>query len=256
MAKEKGELKALERTPEDLLRALKSKRGASVPIFKRVYGPHAMSILHAFVLVLRDEPPTPKKKPPAAADSGKKRRKQKAPAPRFVENPETPLPTKEQFRVLLNEKYTRCATELIQSAYSDIEDLANEAREIVDNLEAGNLGHTERCQVLTETASTLEDIQSVDLPTELEEVSVVRLPSTSKSTSRAHRLHEALYDLTVACDAIEAWMEARTEIDPLPESEEEENEQADIKENIEIALSEIRDHIRDAEGAEFPGMYG
>lgn len=146
----------------------------------------------------------------------------------------------------------------ISTFYAEVEELASEAREIVDNASEG-LSQTQRIQTFDETASTLEDIQEVDVPDEPEGVeglpAILKVgQSTPRSradrTSRAVRLENACAAGTVGCDAIEAWIAAAQEA-----LEDGADEPEWIDEWTQY-IDEVREHISAAESVEFPGMYG
>lgn len=245
MIKEKDEQKSFEQQREALIKRLASKDGATEIAIKNVYGPHAMAILRDYVETKAARP----------GDSQRARR----PATRYGAASTTALPTQEEFRAALNKKYTTTARQLVENAYGEIESLASEARDIAENLEAGNLGQTQRCQTFSETADVLEGLSIPDLPDAFDEVEIVRLPTIAKSTGRAHRLSEAVSDMQLACDEVESWLEGKKEeIEVASDNGEEEKELEDELDagTIEEALEEVRGHADEAEGVEFPGMYG
>lgn len=231
-----------------LLKNLTRKEGVTEIAIKNVYGAHAMAVIRDHV-----EPKPAAKKAAPKADGKRTRR----PPTRYGAAPTVALPSEAEFRTALHKKYTTTARQLVEDAYSEIESLASEARECADNMEAGNLGQTQRCQTFAETADTLEGISAPDVPDAFDEVEVVRLPTLSDSTSRAHRLSEAVSDLQLACDEVESWLEDNKQsgADATDEEEEKEDDEVDADE-VEAAIQEIRDHADEAEGVEFPGMYG
>lgn len=258
MIKEKDEQKSFEQQREALLKRLASKDGATEIAIKNVYGPHAMAILRDYV-ERKAETTRPAEKKPKPKEDGKRARRPPRPLDRYGAASTTALPTQEEFRAALNKKYTTTARQLVENAYGEIESLASEARDIAENLEAGNLGQTQRCQTFSETADVLEGLSIPDLPDAFDEVEIVRLPTIAKSTGRAHRLSEAVSDMQLACDEVESWLEGKKEeIEVASDNGEEEKELEDELDagTIEEALEEVRGHADEAEGVEFPGMYG
>jgi len=256
MKKDTNEEKSFEAKRAALLKSLASKDGVTEIAIKNVYGPHAMAVLRDLV------EPKPERARPAAKKAapkadGKRARRPPRPPTRYGAAPTVALPSEAEFRTALHKKYTTTARQLVEDAYSEIESLASEARECADNMEAGNLGQTQRCQTFAETADTLEGISAPDVPDAFDEVEVVRLPTLSDSTSRAHRLSEAVSDLQLACDEVESWLEDNKQsgADATDEEEEKEADEVDA-DAVEAAIEEIRGHADEAEGVEFPGMYG
>ena len=251
--------KSFEEKLAQLNKLLSSKDGATEIAFKNVYGPHAMSVLREYVERKASVPPrATKPSDKEAGDEGKKKRRAPRPPERYSPKGDVTLPSMEEYRTALNKKYTNTASNLVEDGYAAIEELAAEAREVAENMESGNLGQTSRCQTFQETADVLEGITISMLPGIFGEVELVRLPTLSDSTSRSHRLSEALDDLRMACDAVESWVEAektQREIEAEGEETGEEDDDTDYQE-IEDAIQEIRDHADEAEGVEFPGMYG
>ena len=123
----------------------------------------------------------------------------------------------------------------IRSAFSIIEDLANEVREVVDNAADTNFASTQRIQTLEETADTLEQHTEADVPDALQAIEVTVVTVVKRRQSRADRRDEACSYLAAVIDLL--------------------NEREDDTEAEELAgeLQEIQDEW---EGAEFPGMYG
>jgi len=244
--------KSFEEKRAALLKGLASKDGVTEIAIKNVYGPHAMAVLRDFVEQKEGAPSKKKKNAPAKPPAeGKRARRAPRPPTRYGAAATTALPSETEFRDALNKKYTTTARSLVEDAYSVIEDLAGEAREIADSASGTGLENTQRIQTFNETADTLEGISIPDLPDVFDEVEVVRLPTISNATGRAHRLGEAVSDMQLACDEVESWLGAKKDAADNGEEEDE----LDI-DGVDDALTEIRDHAGEAEGVEFPGMYG
>lgn len=241
MQKETEEAKIFDAQRAALLKGLKSKNGVTSLAIKNVYGPHAMVVLRELV-----EP-----KAPQPGDSQRARRR----ATFYGATATTALPSRAEFLAVLNKKCTTTARALLENAYSTLADLASEAREVSDNLEASNLGRTQRGETFTETADVLEGISMPKLPDVFDEVEIVRLPTISNATGRAHRLSEAVSDMQLAQEEVESWLDDRKQSGADLTEDEDEKEEIDESE-IEDVLKEIREHADDAERVEFPGMFG
>jgi hypothetical protein len=121
-------------------------------------------------------------------------------------------------------------------------DLATECREIVDSAPEG-LSDTQRVQTLGETADALEGLEEPDVPAVLSEISVSYVtslpPRKDRPLSRATRMSDAL-------GVLEACLNALDEID-----------EEDLRHAAATDLrGELDDAKSEAEGCEFPGMFG
>ncbi len=170
--------------------------------------------------------------------------------------------------------------------FSDIGELGEEMRSWVENASGTGLENTERFQLAAETADTLESKhQDIEYqvgevitktrqlaPSLLEEeiMTVLQVPrSKRQSPSRAVRISNAIAFITVAAEHLETRLdEVRTLINNgeenkfFPDLDEDgfnpgmkEQVLDDIQE-IEADLGEIKDAASEAEGVDFPGMYG
>jgi hypothetical protein len=260
MTKKDKTEKSFEAKRAALLKGLASKDGVTEVAIKNVYGPHAMAVVGDFV----DRKPERARKPAAKKaaapkEEGKRARRPPRPPARYGAAATTVLPDEAEFRAALHKKYTTTARSLVEDAYGEIETLAGEAREAYDNMESGNLGQTQRCQTFGETADALENISAPDLPDAFDEVEIVRLPTISNATGRAHRLSEAVSDMQLACDEVESWLEDKKASgeDATDDAEEKDEDEEEFDADaVEAAIEEIRGHADEAEGVEFPGMYG
>jgi chromosome segregation ATPase len=165
-------------------------------------------------------------------------------------------------------------------ANQEIADLADEMRTWADNLEGGNLGHTDKAQRVAEAADSLEGIeQQEDLHEEAESarctVTIQVVRSARYSPSRAVRAANAAAMLQAAAGAIQDRISELEELKREHELKHEEPQEgatadgpeaeacADEIARIEDAISELEsqaDSIEQAaselEGIEFPGMFG
>lgn len=135
----------------------------------------------------------------------------------------------------------------IEAGYSDLAELYNECQEIVDNAPEG-LSETGRIQTLGETADALSSADSQpDVPEFLQDVVVTYTEDQrkSKSHSRASRCGDACMYLSTAIEGIEAWVAFHPD-----------DASGDKRDEAEELVSELQELLDNAEGCEFPGMYG
>lgn len=127
----------------------------------------------------------------------------------------------------------------VSYAYGEISSLAEEVREVVDSAEGGR-AETQRIQTLGETADTLENISEPNVPETLAQIQVsfLEIPSGKRGLSRAKRRDNA----TSAMSGVVAILENL-------EDEALQDEADELRDQVENDQSE-------AEGAEFPGMFG
>jgi hypothetical protein len=127
----------------------------------------------------------------------------------------------------------------VADAFSDLSELGSECRDVVDNTPE-SLAQTDRIMTLNETADTLSSMEEQpDVPPELAGLPVKYLPLTKSRPSRQDRCDTAL-GIIVAC--IEA-LATVAESDPRHQAA------VDLSDDLEGAQA-------DAEGCNFPGMYG
>lgn len=133
---------------------------------------------------------------------------------------------------------------------SIIESLAEEMRSWADNLEE-NFSGTQRYEIVSTTADTLEGID-VTVPDELEDGkkfffkyrTVAVSPSKMRHRSRANQM----------ADAVEIWQALVTYLDEIADSTGKYSP-AEIEAASSMS-SDVQNAIDEAEGCEFPGMYG
>jgi N6-adenosine-specific RNA methylase IME4 len=130
----------------------------------------------------------------------------------------------------------------VSGAFSEITDLAEEYRQIVDNATEG-LSETQRVQTFGETADTLEGLQEPDVPSVIATIEVnytITLPKRKdRGLSRAARMSDAI-------GILDACMEA---LDRVAETDVRHQAACDLFGELDAVKAE-------AEGCEFPGMYG
>lgn len=144
----------------------------------------------------------------------------------------------------------------VEDAISDLEELGNECREIVDNASDG-LKETSRIQTFDETAGTLEGISAPDIPECVADLTmtVTTQQSTRKGRgeSRAVRCSNAVSVLQAASEAAQQWLD---ENEAAPAEGVSTAEHHALRDEVVDFIAEVDDIISDAESCEFPGMYG
>lgn len=135
----------------------------------------------------------------------------------------------------------------ISDAISDLTSLGEECREIVDNA-SENLQQTSRIQTFDETASALEGLSEPDVPEVVAELPITYVEQIStrkgRGESRAVRCANSVAVLQAAQEAVAMWLE------------DEENEKHEDRDDVEQLANDLEEIIGEAEGCEFPGMYG
>lgn len=142
----------------------------------------------------------------------------------------------------------------VSDAVSALTDLGDECREIVDNAEGG-LRETSRIQTFEETAGTLESMSEPDVPECIAELTISygeQVPRRkARSASRAVRCQNAIAVLQAASEAAQQWLD---DTDCQPEDKGPTQEEQ--RDEVEGFINEIDGIIGEAEGCEFPGMFG
>ena len=137
--------------------------------------------------------------------------------------------------------------EIVSMAYEELSNLADEAQEIVDNASEG-LSQTQRVQTFEQTAQDLYDAQNEpDIPDGMGEHEVDYQVWSNKnkrrSLSRANRCAWACALLETAIDAIDSVIS-------------EGGFKGVSNDDAESYKDELDNMKSNAEGCEFPGMYG
>lgn len=152
-----------------------------------------------------------------------------------------------------------CVADAVSSALSEIQTLAEECREIVDNAGDGGLSQTSRIQTFDQTASDLESCEEPDVP---ECVSELRFQASlekepKRGLSRARRCGNAVVLLQGAMEAVETFIAEKEDEQSTREAQD--NSEDTLQEQIDETTQfkdELESIIGYAEGAEFPGMFG
>jgi|SRR5215831_11280017 len=155
-------------------------------------------------------------------------------------------------RVRKHREVKSTIADAVSYAYSELEELGNEVREVVDNASGTNRENTGRIQTLGETADTLESISDPTIDEELGKVEVTyheMLPRSRRhGLSRGDRRDNA----TGALDAVIQVLEEMEEVQSAFKGADQNKDETDYRGLIED-LERMKD---EAESAEFPGMYG
>lgn len=139
---------------------------------------------------------------------------------------------------------TATVADLISGAFSTFETLGGEYREWFDNLPEGLQDHRSD---IDEAASTLENISEPDTgPAVVADVQVEYMPLTRKKQSRRDQGGQAVYELQIAIDFINEWLEVNAGTGIVD---------TDLEQEIERYRDEAQQMLDDAEGVEYPGMY-
>lgn len=138
----------------------------------------------------------------------------------------------------------------VSAAFSELEELGNECREVVDNASEG-LSQTQRIQTLDETASTLEGISEPTVPDDFGDIKIGYIELTKRrGVSRSARRDNAVAKLSGVVDACEE------ELEKFGDEENRTDEHQTQYEAIELLRDDCQQLLDEAEGCEFPGMYG
>lgn len=140
----------------------------------------------------------------------------------------------------------------ISDGYGMLTTLRDEAQEIIDNAPEG-LQQTDRISTFEETVNQLDGCDSEpDLPEYIREVEVTYTEDhrKSKSHSRSTQCSEACEIVRAGLEAMESW------IDDNEEAAKSDQDLEDKLEEVRNVISEINDFVDNAEGTEWPGMFG
>lgn len=145
-------------------------------------------------------------------------------------------------------------SDAVSIAFSYLEDLAGECREVVDNA-SENLANTQRIQTLGETADALESFSEPEVPEVFESHRVKFTEQQKRNPSRASRCGNAVAALQAVVDACEERIQELEKILADPEYVVTPGREAE-HEALETLRDACQEAIDAAEACEFPGMYG
>jgi hypothetical protein len=130
---------------------------------------------------------------------------------------------------------------IVADAYSDIETLAEEMREQVDNMEGTPAENLPKFEVVSEAADTLENVNTTpDVPSHIEAREIEYFYSVNKNKRQGP---SRVVRLSNACEAL------RQIIEHLDTEGEKDDALRDFS-------SELQDTIDNVEGVEFPSFRG
>lgn len=140
----------------------------------------------------------------------------------------------------------------IGAAMDEFTQLAEDVREVVDNASGTARENTQRIQTMSETADTLEGLSEPDVSDTIGKIEVEYnslLPRSARQPlSRADRCQNGIMALDAVVEVLE----------DLADKWDEENKDKEnaIDPGYRELINEIENLKSDAEGCEFPGMYG
>lgn len=135
----------------------------------------------------------------------------------------------------------------VSDAISDLTELGGECKEAKENMPE-NLQNSSRAEMLETAGDTLEGISEPDCPEHLQDLPCSWTEDCRKGTGRPVRRDNCVSMIDAAMSAVQSWMD-----------ENEDSEDDEVKEQHEAASSyhdELDNAKAEAEGVEFPGMYG
>jgi hypothetical protein len=135
-------------------------------------------------------------------------------------------------------EHTTKIADAVSEAFSDLEELAGECREIVDNASEG-LQATQRIQTLEASADELENLEPPEVPAALGELRVTYSLPKRRYTSRMARASNATTKLEACAAALQT----------IRGGDEHHAE-------AQALMDDLRSAIDPIECCEFPGMYG
>ena len=133
----------------------------------------------------------------------------------------------------------------VSEAFGEFQSLGEEMRSWADSMEE-KFSSTDKYSRVSETADILESCNEPDHPQHAQDtvITVIDPPAKKRGYSRADRCSQACMLLDYAMEALETKIEALGENDTT------------AKDELESYRDEIDEAKSNAEGADFPGMYG
>lgn len=193
---------------------------------KKTYGPHAALVLKDYL----ESIPQPKKR-------GVKKKW----------NVLKPLPSKDVFYNLRDVRFTATVQDLVSDAFGEFQDLGTELQEWYDNLPE-SFQQGDKGNLLEEGANSLSGLDQPEVPERIGDIKTIYVPDENVS-SRADRCSDAIGRLHQAVEALNEAMEEEDD-DGKPRYSQEE------KDDMQSLIDELENSIGEAEGVEFPNMYG
>ena len=153
-----------------------------------------------------------------------------------IDDPEEDHPKAKRIKLIEHES---TVAEAVEEAFSDLTELANEVRDIVDNAPE-SLQQTGRIQTLEASADELENLEAPDVPDALSKIQLKYALPKRRYLSRQSRMTDS------ASAILESCVEALNGID----------EQNENRAAAQELASELESAIDATSNCEFPGMYG
>ncbi len=141
----------------------------------------------------------------------------------------------------------------IANGYSELQSLRDEMQEIVDNMSGANMEHLPKYETANEACDTLGNFCD-DEPEVPEEAGAGRIQVTEMVNKRKGRGPSRSVRCGNAVSMLEA---AKAHLETLQEAAEEgEGEKEAGDDDFQTLIDKLEEDIGEAEGVEFPGMYG
>jgi hypothetical protein len=135
----------------------------------------------------------------------------------------------------------------VSDAFSELESLGEECREIVENAEGG-LAETQRVQTFGDTADALENLSEPEVPDCVTDLAFTYQEAVNKNKrrgpSRSVRRDNAVAVIRSAMDALQEWLD------------DEANAEHDDRDEVDTLQENLDSLCCDVEDLEFPGMFG
>lgn len=136
---------------------------------------------------------------------------------------------------------------VVGDAIGMIQSLTEEIQEVVDGASGTPRENTGRIQTLSDTADTLSNISEPDVPEIVGDLKVSYMEQVStRGLSRGSQRDNATSMLQAAVDAMREWLDEQKDPEAMQ----------DAIDEVDSAADEIDNIISDAEGVDFPGMFG
>lgn len=153
-------------------------------------------------------------------------------------------------------------TGCLEYFYSEVEELASECREVIDSAPEG-LQSTDRITTFESTADVLENVTAsqIELSDEVKAlfteplaIAVMRNRRKGRGPSRSSRCSNACAYGEAAANALEAWCDEHADKSDTVIGTTKIT--TDLVEEVKNMVNELRDQVDEAQGTEFPSMFG
>jgi len=140
-------------------------------------------------------------------------------------------------------KYSATVEGAISDGYSALQDLAQEVRDVVDNMPE-NLQSGSRADALNEAADALEYLTEPSIPDVIKDLPVEfeYKPTPARKMSRRVRRDEATRIIDMAVSSAQSWLDDADDDHP-------------DRDEVETFIQEAEELRDEADNVEFPGMF-